>query len=81
MYKNININKFLYAGFTLLGFYYLLTGRYQDAPIYLGIALAFDPFDPKMPWDKRPSWQKLVLIVHLVVTAGALGYVIGFSAK
>lgn len=80
--KNVNkINTFLYLGFTLLGVYYLLSNQVQQSPIYLGIALAFDPFDQNVIWKKRPTWQKGVLILHLAITAAILGYVIGFQDK
>ena len=81
MSNDTKINRYLYLGFTLLGVYYLLSDQLEQAPIYLGVALAFDPFDQKMNWKKRPSWQKAVLILHLAITAAVLGYVIGFNDK
>jgi hypothetical protein len=75
------INTFLYLGFTLLGIYFLASNQIEQAPIYLGIALAFDPFDQTVTWKKRPLWQKAVLILHLAFTAGILGYVIGFMDR
>lgn len=33
----------------------------------LGIALAFDPFDQNQPFNERPTWQKVWLVVHLVL--------------
>jgi hypothetical protein len=73
-----NYNKYLYIGFTSLGIYFLLTGQYEQAPIHLGVALAFDPFDQNQAWKKRPVWQRSMLIVHLAVTAAVAGYLIGF---
>lgn len=81
MNKGFNINTFLYVGFTALGFYFLLSNQIEQAPIYFGIALAFDPFDQTVTWKKRPLWQKAVLIVHLTFTAAVLGYVIGFADR
>lgn len=57
----------LYAGFTLLGVYQLAKGNPQDAMSSLGIALAFDPFDPKVTWKQRPIWQKMWLVFHLTL--------------
>lgn len=63
-------NKFLYLGFLLLGLYQaLLKNDYMEAAASLGIALAFDPFDTQQTWNDRPSWQKAVLILHLVLVA------------
>ena len=76
------INKFLYGAFVLFGIYFLLfKHEYGNAGIYFGIALAFDPFDIEQPWNKRPVWQKLVLIIHLVITFGLFGYEVGFNHK
>jgi hypothetical protein len=46
-----------------------------------GIALVFDPFNPQQPWNERPTWQKVVLIVHLAVVAAVFGYGIGMNDK
>ena len=46
-----------------------------------GVALAFDPFDQDQKWNDRPTWQKVVLFVHLGVAAALLGYAIGWNDK
>lgn len=62
------INKFLYIGFLLLGIYQLtFTKDYLQAAASLGIGLAFDPFNPEQKWSDRPSWQKAVLIIHVII--------------
>ena len=61
------INKFLYLGFLLLGIYqFIFTKDYLQAAASLGIGLAFDPFNPEQKWSDRPSWQKAVLIIHVI---------------
>ena len=61
-------HRILYGGFVLFGLYYAIFSRnFGDAAMMLGIALAFDPFDQKQPFDERPNWQKVWLIVHLVL--------------
>lgn len=60
----------MYGAFVLLSLYFLLTGSYADAATNLGIALIFDPFDQTVRWDQRPRWQRVWLIVHLLVMAG-----------
>ena len=61
-----NYNRWIYIGFLTLGLYNLfLKHNFGDATIYLGIALAFDPFDINQPWKERPKWQQTVLLVQL----------------
>jgi hypothetical protein len=63
-------NKVLYIGFLLLGIYQALVAKdYMQAAASMGIALAFDPFNPEQKWNDRPLWQKAVLIIHLLVVA------------
>lgn len=62
------INKFLYLGFLLFGIYqFIFTKDYLQAAASLGIGLAFDPFNPEQKWSDRPSWQKAVLIIHVII--------------
>jgi hypothetical protein len=44
--------------------------------INIGIALAFDPFDPKQPFKERPLYQKGWLLMHVVVSLGLFVYMI-----
>lgn len=86
-----NPHRWLYLGFVAFGMYKLLKHDFGDASIYLGIALAFDPFDIKQPWKERPKWQKAVLIAQLVVVFGLFftqifpefsqGFKEGFNSK
>ncbi len=41
----------------------------MQAAASMGIALAFDPFNPEQKWNDRPFWQKAVLIIHLLIVA------------
>ena len=86
-YKNRAImkspfTKFIYFGFVLLGIYYTFFQKdYSSAVANLGIALAFDPFNPEITWKDRPMWQKTWLIVHLVCVAGLFGFMVGLGDK
>jgi H+/Cl- antiporter ClcA len=74
-----NINRWLYIGFVLFGFYMIVFRQaFSDAVTFFGIALAFDPFDQAQPWKERPFWQKAWLFVHLGIVAALFGYEIGF---
>ena len=70
--QKFGMNKFLYLGFILLGCVELFQKSIGQTLIYLGIALAFDPFNQDQPWNERPGWQKMVLIVHLAIVFGLL---------
>jgi hypothetical protein len=75
-------NKFLYIGFLLLGLFQAFFSKdYMQATASLGIALAFDPFDQEQKWNDRPTWQKAVLIIHLVLVAAMFGFGIGLNDK
>lgn len=75
-------NKFLYIGFLILGIYQALyTKDYMQAAASFGIGLAFDPFNPEQKWNDRPTWQKVVLFIHLGLVAAMFGFGIGLNDK
>jgi hypothetical protein len=75
-------NKYLYVGFLLLGIYQaIFTNDYMQATASLGIGLAFDPFNPEQKWNERPTWQKVVLLMHLAFVAALFGLGIGLNDK
>lgn len=62
-----------YVLFVLIAIYYIISGKdYLEAAATLGIALIFDPFKPEIPWNEKPTWQKSVLITHLILSFGLL---------
>lgn len=72
--NNINRqNKFLYLGFVAFGLYQLFFKHsFGETAIYLGIALAFDPFEKTISWKNRPIWQRAILIIQLFLVFGCL---------
>jgi hypothetical protein len=73
-------NKYLYIGFVLFGLYELVFKHSAaQAATHFGIALAFDPYDQSQPWKERPSWQRGILIIHLVILFSLIGYEVGSS--
>lgn len=75
-------NKYLYLGFLLLGTYQALFNKdYIQASASFGIGLAFEPFDPSQSWNERPTWQKIVLYVHLAIVAAMFGLGVGLNDK
>ena len=77
MKSNQKIMRFLYIGFISLGIFTALRGDYSQAGTHMGIALAFDPFDPDQPWKERPLWQKSVLVLNLALCAAFFGFQVG----
>ena len=74
--------KWLYIGFLLLGLYQAIFGKdFIQAAASLGIGMAFDPFNPEQKWKERPKWQKVILIIHLALTAALLGLGIGLNDR
>ena len=79
---NTKINKLLYIGFLLLGLFQAFFSKdYMQAAASLGIGMAFDPFDQEQKWNDRPTWQKVVLYIHLALVAALFGFGIGLIDK
>lgn len=66
-----NINKYAYSVFIMAGIVFLVLKDYEQAAAFIGISLAFDPFDPAIRFDKRPVWQRAWLVVHLITSLTA----------
>jgi hypothetical protein len=70
-------NKWGYGVFTLAGILFTFFGSdASQGPMFMALALIFDPFDQSQQWNERPRWQRAWLIAHLGLSAAALGYVI-----
>lgn len=65
-------NKYIYLALVILGSFYLFEKSIGQALISLGIALAFDPFQVEQKWDDRPTWQKMILLLHLAIVFGLI---------
>ncbi len=63
-----NFNRMFYALLILAGISFMIQRDISNSVIYWGLALVFDPFDIKTPFDKRPLYQRIWLLVHLTVT-------------
>ena len=63
-----NINKPAYIILVLIGIVFMIKKDVSEASIYFGLALAFDPFNIKVPFPQRPFYQQAWLIVHLSIT-------------
>ncbi len=73
------VYKWGYGLFIALSFYYILfTSDFMAGVSNLGVALIFDPFDQKIMWKSRPTYQKVWLIAHLTVLAALFIYGIWF---
>lgn len=68
--RNGKWERAAYAVFLLAGIYFLIRPDYGTAVVFWGLAPVFDPFDAKTPFGKRPLYQRIWLIVHVVITMG-----------
>jgi hypothetical protein len=69
-------------GFLLLGLFQAFFSKdYMQSIASMGIALAFDPFNTDKTWNDRPTWQKVILIIHLGLVAAMFGFGIGLNDK
>jgi hypothetical protein len=68
---SLYFNRSLYVFFVVMAFYLFLIEKNKTfGGASLGLALAFDPFTQTVHWQKRPIWQRVLLLVHVaVVTA------------
>ncbi|AWA30746.1 hypothetical protein HYN48_12000 [Flavobacterium magnum] len=75
-------NKVLYFLFiALAGYQFFAKHAYVDSAATLGIALAFDPFNPEQSWPRRPLWQKIWLFAHLGIVGLLFGLGIGIGDR
>jgi hypothetical protein len=73
-----NLNRWGYAAFTLAGILFSFwSSDPTQGPMFMALALIFDPYEQTVPWNERPRWVKVMLYAHLGVAAALLGYVIG----
>ncbi len=66
--KARNFNKPAYIIFVLVGIFFIVKKDVSQASIYFGLALVFDPFNIKTPFNTRPFYQQTWLIIHLSIT-------------
>ncbi len=68
------ILRFMYGAFVVMGLYYLIFRQDPGSAISnLGIALIFDPFDQRVRWNDRPMYQRVWLVVHVVLVFVVMG--------
>jgi hypothetical protein len=62
-----------YIAFTLAGLYFaFLSNDPSQGPLFLGLALVFDPYDQSVKWSERPYWVRTLLLAHCIVAIIAL---------
>ena len=60
-------NRFIYATFLVMFIIFICLRDYSSAIIFGGIGLVFDPFNQSVSFDKRPAYQKIWLVTHLLL--------------
>lgn len=66
--------KIAYTVFVIAGIYFLIRKDYSNAIVFWGLAPIFEPFDAKVPFAKRPLYQRVWLFVHVSITL--IGFVL-----
>lgn len=57
-----------YLAFTLAGLYFaFLSNDPSQGPIFLCLALVFDPYDQAVKWSERPLGVRALLVIHCIV--------------
>lgn len=65
---NPGFYRLAYGAFILLSLYFLFFNHdISMAVANFGIALVFDPFNQQVKRNDRPVWQRVWLIVHLLI--------------
>lgn len=65
-------NMFIYGTFLGISLLFVCFKDFETATIFAGIGLAFDPFNQAKPFTKRPLWQRLWLVCHLIFTLSVI---------
>lgn len=65
-------NRFIYGAFLSISLLFVCLKDFEMATVFAGIGLAFDPFNQSTPFNKRPLWQRLWLVGHLIFTLSVL---------
>ena len=70
---SVRVNRAFYAGFIFMGTYFALVSHdWSSAMANMGIALIFDPLDPKVMWNQRPLYQRVWLFTHAALVLALL---------
>jgi sterol desaturase/sphingolipid hydroxylase (fatty acid hydroxylase superfamily) len=75
--KSLLFNRALYSAFIAFSIYFLLINKdLASAMSNLGIALIFDPFNPKITWNNRPRYQRVWLFLHVSIVLIMVAYLL-----
>lgn len=75
--KSLLFNRAMYVAFIAFSSYFLLVDKdLASAMSNLGIALIFDPFNPKIAWNNRPRYQRAWLLIHVSLVLLIAGYLL-----
>lgn len=71
------IHRIAYAAFVVVALYFLIfSDDKMNGISQLAIALIFDPFDQTVPFQKRPLFQRIWLMVHCLVVLGGFVFLL-----
>ncbi|MGB3180441.1 MAG: hypothetical protein WBB45_03575 [Cyclobacteriaceae bacterium] len=66
-------NRYAYGAFLVLSIIFILSKDLTMAGSCVALSLVFDPFDPAVPFSKRPGYQKAILLIQLVTAIALIG--------
>lgn len=69
-------SRYAYFFFLLMVIFLLVKGDTEWATIIFGLSLAFDPFDQNVKWSNRPLYQRVWLIVHVLVLYAGFAFLL-----
>ena len=69
---NGKFQKIAYAVFVLAGICFIIRKEFGTAIIFWGLAPIFDPFNTQISLSKRPVWQQVWLMFHVVITISCI---------
>jgi hypothetical protein len=79
--KSFPFNRAAYGFFVMVGVcLFLFSKDWMMAVSNFGIALVFDPFDPKTKWQDRQLYQRIWLFVHVSAVIILFGFGIFFKS-
>ncbi len=75
--SSFKYNRWGYGAFVVLSLYFFFVSKDLGSAVSnFGIALVFDPFDQTVTWNKRPLYQRVWLIAHLIILLGGFVWLI-----
>lgn len=71
--SSLNFNRIIYGTLIFISaLHFFVLDDLTSGVITLLLALAFDPFNIQQTWADRPLWQRIWLLLHLIIGIAVL---------